>query len=237
MSIETITDAEIWVAQYRLTGDMNALALDYSADLQSAPAFSDTGARRVAGLFDAQAQLEGYYDAALDAGMFAGVGSQLPVSAAPHAGDGNRGFLFRGMPGEVKPQGAVGNLYRYSIPILGSEGKKLVRGSILMDGTKIATANGTAYQLGAVLAAQSLYAALHVSTVSGAAPTLDVTIESDDAQGFATPTTRLTFAQLAVAGYEWKSVAGAITDDWWRAVVTIAGGSPSFRLFITAGIL
>lgn len=237
MSIETITDAEVWVAQYRLTGNMNALALDYSAELRSAPAFGDTGARRVAGFFDAQAQLEGYYDSALDAGMFAGVGSQLPVSAAPHPADGNRAFLFRGMPGEVRPQGAAGDLYRYSIPILGSEGKKLVRGLIMMDATKTATANGTAYQLGTVAAAQSLYAALHVSAASGAAPTLDVTIESDNAEAFLSPAVRLTFAQLAAAGYEWKSVAGAITDDWWRAVVTIAGGTPSFRLFITAGIL
>jgi len=75
-----------------------------------------------------------------------------------------------------------------------------------------------------------------VIAASGTTPTLDVTIESDDAEGMASATTRLTFTQATATTSEWQELAGAVTDDWWRAAWTIGGGSPSFTAVVVVGI-
>jgi hypothetical protein len=55
--------------------------------------------------------------------------------------------------------------------------------------------------------------------------------------GFPSPATRLTFAQKTAAGYEFKSAAGAITDDWWRVDWTIGGtATPTFSFVVAVGI-
>jgi len=77
--------------------------------------------------------------------------------------------------------------------------------------------------------------AMHVTAFVGAAPTLDVIVESDDNSGFTTAVTRGTFAQATAATSEWLTpVAGAITDDWWRIGYTLGGTitSATFAVFI-----
>ena len=55
--------------------------------------------------------------------------------------------------------------------------------------------------------------------------TLDVIVESDDNAGFTTPTTRITFTQVTTTPISYlSSLAGSVTDTYWRMKWTISGG-------------
>jgi hypothetical protein len=78
---------------------------------------------------------------------------------------------------------------------------------------------------------------VHVLSVAGTAPSITVSVESDDASGFASATTRLTFdAATAVGGQILRTDGSAITDTWWRVAWTIAGTTPSFLFASVLGI-
>ena len=115
----------------------------------------------------------------------------------------------------------------------------LVRGTIAHPpGTaRTASGTGTGLQLGAVPAGRRLYAALHVLSVAGTTPSITVTVESDDANTFASATTRLTFdAATAAGGQVLRTTGDAITDTWFRVTWTISGTSPSFLFVVALGI-
>jgi hypothetical protein len=82
-----------------------------------------------------------------------------------------------------------------------------------------------------------MFLALHVVAISGA-PTFTVVLESDDNAGFTSPTTRLTSASYSAStGAEWQSVAGPVTDTYWRVKWTVTGGTgPSVSFLAVAGI-
>ena len=102
-----------------------------------------------------------------------------------------------------------------------------------------ATDDGTPRTLGSVLAGEALYAALHVTAVTGTNPTLDVVIESSATGSFSgEETTRITFTQADGITSEWSSVAGAVTDTHWRVTWAIGGtDTPTFTFAVIAGIL
>lgn len=241
MSIEVLKDAKLYMAGRDFTGVMNALALDYSAETKAARVFGDAAVRRISGLTDISLSHAGFFDAdTVDKDLHANIGvDNVPMTAAPNDGaEGKTAFIFRAAHSEYSPGGEMGELFRYAVTALGSSGESLVKGTILHNGVQTVSGNGTAFQVGAVGAAQKLYAALHVLTVAGSTPTLDVTVESDDLEGFGTTMTQITFGQKTAVGAEWATpVAGVIADDWWRIAFTIGGGSPSFAFIVTIGIL
>ena len=105
------------------------------------------------------------------------------------------------------------------------------------------TANGTAYQHGAVSATQKVVGILRMFTAPAGAGnnTLNVTVQSDNVENFGgTPETQLTFTQLtqaSVALHEVQAANGAITDTWWRVVLTFAGvGTRTFDILVVIGI-
>jgi len=239
MSAETISDAKLYMGEFDLSGAMNETALRYGAELKRATTFGDSGERRLAGLPDAAVEAKGYWDSTLGKGIFNDIGvADVPFSVVPQGEtEGNRAFLFRVAAGEYSLGGPVGEMFPFSLGAESSAGDPLIRGTLMHRATRTATANGSGRQLGAVSAAQKLYGALHVFAASGTTPTLDVTVQSDDASGFLSAVTRMTFAQKTAIGSEWPApIAGAITDDWWRIVWTIGGTSPSFDFAVVLGI-
>ena len=165
--------------------------------------------------------------------------ASTPISVLPAGtSDGSVAYTFRAIQFEYAPFDAeVGELAMARISGRGKQGP-VVRGEVLHPPAtaRTATGNGTGQQLGALSSSQSLYAALHISAASGTSPTLDVVVESDDNGSFTTPTSRITFTQATTTGWQWSSVAGAITDDYWRITYTIGGTSPSFEFAVIAGI-
>lgn len=163
------------------------------------------------------------------------------IIGAPGSTSGDEGTLAYGLRasvGDFTPiQGAIGERGNFTLSARASNTRP-VRGTIFHDGdtARSATANGTARQLGAISSTQKLYAA--IACLSGSpSDTLDVTVESDNAEGFPSATTRVTFAQIKAAGMsEWKELSGPITDDWWRIVWTIGGAGPSFRFVVLLAI-
>ena len=101
-----------------------------------------------------------------------------------------------------------------------------------------ATGNSTGRNLGAVAATKKLFVAAHVVSVSGTStPTLALKVQSDDNSSFTSATDRITLTNFTAVGAQYSSVAGAITDTHFRINYTLSGTSPSFKVFITVGIV
>ena len=240
MGIDVLRDQKVWFGAYDLTGKMNSIGLAYGAPLLDADAFGNTGKERLSGLPAATAQHEGYWDEVVDAALFAEIGQvNTPMSVAPVNGtEGSRVHFFHAAAAEYSSGGDVGDIYRFSVSAEGSGGEELISGTLMANrSAAAASGNSAARQLGAVASGQKLFAALHVTAVAGGTPTLDVTVESDDGAGFASPTTRMTFSQKTAIGFEWPTpVAGAISDDWWRIDWTIGGTAPLIDFAVMLGI-
>lgn len=167
--------------------------------------------------------------------------ADVPKSIVSNSADGSMAYLMRGIVLNYQPaDGEAGGLAMTSITGRNSTGG-IVRGALIHpgSGTRTSSSTGTAQQLGAVVAGKSLYAALHVLTATGTTPSLTVKVQSDDNSDFTSATDRITFTAEtdATTHYQWGSVAGAVTDDYWRVSYTISGTDPSFSFAVTAGIL
>jgi hypothetical protein len=139
-------------------------------------------------------------------------------SIVTNSADGSLAYLFKGIPLSYK----------------------IIDGAPPGSASRTASSVGTGRELGAVTATQRAYAALHVLSVSGTSPTLDVIVQSDDNGSFTTPTSRITFSQANATAnrQQFSSVAGAITDTHWRVSYTIGGsGTPTFAFAVTVGIV
>lgn len=238
MAERILADQKLWMGGYDFTGIISQMGLSYGAEMVDRSAFGSGFRRRMGGLKTVAMQHEGFFDGdPYDAALFANIGvSDVPASiAAEDASEGSVAFTFRALIGEYTPEGAVGDAFKFSVSADASQGP-LVRGTLMHDAARTTSADGTGQQLGAVAADQSLYGALHVVSAAGTAPTLDVTVESDDNAGFTTAVTRLTFAQKAGIGSEWLSLAGPVTDDWWRVSWALGGTAPDFTFALILGI-
>lgn len=247
MAIQVLKNCKAYLDGYDLTGNSNKVELNYSADSLENTVFSATTKSRQAGLKNVEVNLEGFWeagvgkiDAAMGANLDAGGLVGKIITLCPTGGAANEPFFsFENIFGEFQLGAQVGELLPFSYSGGGSDDEGLIKGTVLENATKTATANGTGRQLGQVAAGQHLYAVMHVLAVSGTNPTLDMIIQSDDNSGFTSPTTKITFAQVTDVGAWWATrVSGPITDDYWRARWTIGGtNNPSFTVFVGVAIM
>ncbi len=220
-------NARIWYDDQALSTQLNAVALDYSAEELDATVLTDTTKTRAGGLKDAQAVLAGFWNSTEDAVLFAQVGLNNPllVAAGPAVGDVAYGMVA--IDGQWSLDGEHGELLGFSITLNSGNDGPLVRGQLMINASITESGNGTAKQLGAVTAAANrVYSGLHVTAFDGTS--LDVLVESDDAEGMGTAQTRITHTQAIGLTSEWSSAVGPITDDWWRYSYTFVGTSATF---------
>ena len=237
MTTEVLKNCKLWLDGYSLSGYLNAIAIEYGAEMLDATTFGNDTKINAGGIKTVTAQHEGYWDSEPDGALFGMIGvSDKPMTACPQTGVvGDVAYFFLSNLAEYSPGAAHGELFSFSVSAESTG--KLVRGEILINGSALAASgNGTARQLGAASSAQKLYAALHVTAVDGTLPTLDVVVQSDDAEAFTTATDRITFTQATDIGSEFKELAGAITDTWYRISYAIAGTSPQFTFAVAVGI-
>ncbi len=148
---------------------------------------------------------------------------------------GTTGYAMNANAGDYSPMGQrIGERVNFSVSARSDS--QIARGTFLHDGdtARTTTANGTAYNLGAVSATQRVFACIQCLSAS-AGDTLDVVIASDSVEAFSgTPETQITFAQISTTGaFEWVELTETITDTWWRPQWTIAGnGSESFNFVV-----
>jgi hypothetical protein len=239
-----LKDCKLYVDGFDLSGDHNALSVQHTYDEVPCKVFGKAANFSLPGLSKIAFSHEGYMQAngttGVDDVYSARLGSATDavITWCPATGAvTERSYFSKGIPFSYEHGGQVGEMYAFTVSGAG-RGQILVPGSIMKTGAITANGTSTAYQVGAVGATQSLYAAMHIVAVTGTNPTLDLLVQSDDAEAFASPITRVTFAQAAAIGAQWATpVAGAIADDWWRLSYTIGGtNTPSFTVVVSIGI-
>jgi hypothetical protein len=237
MAILAATDHALWIAKYAFQPVTKSVGLSMVADLKDSTVMGNTWRARTAGLRGVGVQIGGLWDSTADLGQFSAIlGTSCPVTVSATSTVGSVAYVFLAAGADYQPGAQVGELFGFTA---GAQGNGIVaRGQLMENSTRTATANGTGAQLGALSSTQSMYVNLHVpATVSGTSPTLDVTIQSAAANTFVGATTRATFTQLTAEGSQQKIITGAVTDTWWRAVMTIGGSStPTFPIAIAMGI-
>lgn len=196
----------------------------------------------IAGLASTKISAEGQWEALdatkVDNESWAGLGSLGAWTICPTAASaGNLAYLTNALRGSYEVGGTPGDVAPWKAEASGTW--PLVRGlSLHSPGTaRTATGSATAVQHVAVPAGKQLYAALHVLSVAGTGtPSLTVTVESDDAAGFTSPATRLSFTAATAVGSQILRAAGPITDTYYRVSYTISGTTPSFLFMVSVGV-
>lgn len=240
MATFALTSVGLYVDGYDVSGDTNQLSLESTAQELDVTTFGSGGSvARIAGLTDTAFSHQGFVDLTdngIDEQAFANVTGIKPVTICPTGGaDGETAFIFQSLQTQYNPGASVGEVYAFTVSGAGTA--PLAGGKVLATkSAKTATSTGTAVQLEAVSATQKLFANLHVFAASGTTPTLVVKVQSDDNSGFTSAVDRITFSTATGITAEAKSVAGAVTDTYWRVSYTITGTSPSFTFAVAAGI-
>lgn len=188
----------------------------------------------VAGLGDPEISFEGFHEAGSglldperwDAVLASGDEVMTVLQKTAVAGDpavfmNAAQASFEGFPGEV------GKIVPFKGSVMGRGA--LYRGTNLKHGTVSSGAGGTALNLGAVGAAQTLYAAINVTAASGLSGLIGI-VMSDDTEAFPSGLARITFTGRSTKGSELLSIAGPITDTWWRAIWSISAGTAEITM-------
>lgn len=251
MATVVLADAKVLAGGYDVSGVLNACNLQYDAEALDDTHFGDTTRKMKGGLKTVDFSMSGHMEygaAAIDKLLFDNLGNPAGsapildvITVAPEQGGeyGTRAFFFKPMLSSFEPlSGEMGQLVPFTAASVGANGDPLIRGTVMHDLDPARTGSGTATiaQLGAVAAGQRMYMSLHVIAVSGSSPTLDVVIESDDNGSMTSATTRITAVQMDAVGAQYLSVAGPITDDYWRVSYTLGGSTPSFTFAVALGI-
>lgn len=248
MSHLTLLNVRLFANGADLTSQSNKVELTLDVADNDVTTFlpegdADSGWKKLdGGLKSSAIAAEGLWEAGdlgkVDDSHFASMGSRVVFTIGPNgASVGDLCYVTQALRGQYKLGGQVGAVHPWTANASGSGAT--ARGLILHPpGTaRTSTGTGTATEFIAASSSQTLYATLHVLSVSGSNPTLDVSIESDDTEDFdGSETTRITFTQADSIGGEAKSLAGPITDTWYRVSYTIGGTNPSFQFVVGIGI-
>jgi len=193
----------------------------------------------IAGLRRIKANIVGFWDAnATDGLQYDAIGAAsqdlmiLPTGGA----DAESGFIASGMRGTYEVGGKVGDAAPFSTEWVGNG--IAAKGTVLKNGAITATSTGTIMQLGAITAAQTGVFQLQVTAISGTStPTITVIVQSAALVGFGSPTTRASFTARTTVGSQTISLAGPVTDAFWRVSYTVTGTNPSLTTAVVAGIV
>lgn len=236
-----LTTTKILLGQYDISGDLNKIEIDRSQAELADDTFTSaaTGFRaRIPGMQDGVFSLAGMVELT-DDGQDEIFETNMSLSSIPIMvglqgfTDFNRVKFGLIQQGEYKSGGNIGGRAEFS-----ANGRisnyVLTDGNILATGAKTGTFNGTARQLGAVSASRSIWAQIHAvakTTFTSAV----FKLQSDDNSGFSSPTDRITFTTITGLTSELKTLAGAITDDYWRIVCSSFTGT-SLTIYCAVGI-
>ncbi|WP_406143301.1 hypothetical protein [Streptomyces anulatus] len=236
-------NARLFAPGADLTGASNKVELSSEIEDKDTTNYYSNGWKEViGGLGSAEISAEGQWEAGdpskVDDASWAALGGVGPYTVCPDTSTvGALAYLTAGMRTDYKIGDAVGEVAPWTGTVKSSW--PLVRGQIAHPpGTaRTATGNGTVLNLGAIPAGKRLYAALHVLSASGTTPSITVAVESDDAAGMASPTSRLSFAAATAPGGQVLRTDGtAITDTHYRLAWTVTGTTPSFMFAVSLGI-
>lgn len=229
-TVTVLQDCRIYADEIDLSGQANAVGVSGTAQMNEKTTFESGGWQEFQpGLRKGVYSVETYLDEALN-GTALEDGTQNVVCS--FVTSGAEFAVGYGLNTNVMDRGqgwTVGELVAQPMTFDGSGA--MWRGELLLPkAAKTTAAAGSARQLGAVSATQSVYAHLHVFAVTGGSVT--VRIESDDNSGFSSAATRHTFTAASAVGAQKAEVAGAFTDDYWRVAWTQTASSATFAVLV-----
>lgn len=232
MPEEIFTQAELVVDARALQTVLNQISVGRNVPLLDSTAISHVSRRNIPGIPEPLISVEGYFDSDEDAviaqGIAAGTQKRASVSPQPMT-PGTVAYSLPVYEGRYQQGGRVAEMHPFSLELPGTG--DMLRGLVAVNqthqkpGSGSDTLTGTAIQLGAIAAGQTLHAVVHVKDAA-IFNQIDPIVESDDDSGFPTPTTQITMTAITFAdgtGAYTASVAGPITDDWFRMLLTVTG--------------
>ncbi len=231
MAALTLLDCFLYAHDRDFTVDTNAAKLAMDVAVKDKTTFASGGWKEcLAGLRSTALAYAGFLshgagdvDVALDGAL--GVSNRV-FTMGPDDVEGQPAYLFRaGNMSTAMFGDGIGEPAGFTVNASGTDGFGVVRGQLAKAKGNVSAvgALGSGLNLGAVAAGKYLYGSFHVFTPG---TTITVVLESDDANTFATATTRATLGPITTAGGVWATrVAGSITDTWFRYRVTAITGT------------
>lgn len=165
------------------------------------------------------------------------LGTQYAATVNPTGGVavGDKSVFTRGILSTYTPWGgAMGEAAKFQMGLT-TDTTPNVSGFILAPLASRGALTGTQVSsVPTISATQRMWAVLHVTGAVGTTLTVKVQSTTTGDSGFASPTDRITFTATSAIGWQFSSVAGAITDTRWRVVATV--GTSTFTWFCAVGI-
>lgn len=231
MAKEVFKNATILVNGVDLSPYSNRVALEIMREPKGATALDSAGWREyLASILSASWSVDGFYSAPEpDATLFAPSSSLVVMlSKTNPIAAGDVTWSLREVLKSYAPQFTVGDVASFSASAEATQA--VARGVCLEAFSGASNGSSAVRNLGATTSTQRVFAVLEVTSVPGGGATLNVVGESDDADGFPSATTRVTFDQVTAVGAQWKEVVGPITDTRWRTTRTISSGTFTYRV-------
>jgi len=231
MAPVALTNAYIYIGGHDFTGDSNMLGLNCEGNANNKTNFRSGGWHEYnMGVKSSDLNVAGFWGSAatdaVDPEAWGNFGAGQVTTLADVETEGMPAYMLQAMSHNYQFFGSHGENAPFSLQGSCSDGLGVIRGSLTkaMGAVAATGATGTALNLGAVGASQFLYATFHVFGTPGT--TITGVVESDDANTFATATTRITFGPYTTAGGRWGiRVPGSVTDTWYRLRITAVTGS------------
>lgn len=240
MTLSMLRDCRVWLDEYDVSGSSNKVGVSGERDFKETTNFNSAGwVEGLAGIKKVSLDVGGFYDPSTIDAAIADLFDQASAICVLSSNDDAQSiaYISQAVILAAKRGFDVGEVATMDVQAVGTGATAFARGWILAPkSTVTASGNSSAQQNGTVSATQTVYASLHVFSVSGTTPTLDVVVQSDTV-GFPSPTARITFAQATTVGAQLGSASGAITDDYWRASYTVGGTTPSFSFAVVMAIV
>lgn len=239
-------DADIYWGGYDVGGEHNEVGLAASWSENQDERFGDVGKAFYPGVQEVTITAKGFWAAAATTGLDQIAAASRaatvpwPFTVCPIGdSDGYPCYTVQSRQFRMDWGGAHGVSMPFSIthkPSRAQYGADLIRQTVLLPkALRTTTTSGTANALGLLAVGYRLCAVLHVFAVNGGSWV--VTIESDTAANFPSPTTRATFTAATGLTRQYLEVAGPVaTDTYWRAVLTQTGGT-SCTAFCAVGFV
>lgn len=232
-----LLNAEVYVDGHDFTGDTNQATAQADAAALDATTYGSNGwTENAYGLKTVQFSMSGFWQSAasdaVDPDSFGDIAVPRAHTFSETGVETDPAWLFNAAKSSYSLGGSVGVLAPFTLACTATDKFGLVRGQLAKTkGAMNATGLlGSVVQLGAVGAAQYLYATFHIFT---AGTTATVQLQSDDNAGFSSPTTVATLGPLTTRGGTFMTrVAGPITDTYYRFNVSAITGA-----FVAAGAI
>jgi hypothetical protein len=161
--------------------------------------------------------------------------SNVLTVSIPGTTAGDPSFFLNGrLNSEALLRGEVGKLSEMDVQF--ANDGRMIRGLNLHPAAaRTASGSGTAVAFTTPVTGESIWAAFHVLSVSGAG-TLTLTVQTDDNGGFTTPTTRITSTGFTAIGAQFTSVAGPFAGETHIRAGWTVSGFTSVTFVVSAGV-